>query len=1019
MTEFIPTSEQRSIIEYPPAPLRVAAGAGTGKTTTIVKRLAATVDAGGDPTRALGITFTNKAAGELRLRLRESVGERDDGREVEVATYHSFASSILDEFGAFVGYQPTATLMDDGHRTELAYRVLENLDTTDLDLSALAQRKKELLSVSEALTANLLSMDDVASLAPQDLDDVWLKRVSLMDAAEQFVVAKQHLGFFEYGDLIALAVAIVEDFPEVAAQIARRYDTVLLDEYQDTDPAQRRLLAAIFARGTAVTAVGDSDQTIYEWRGASLENFADFPTHFPRTDGMKTETLPLSINRRSDRLILNLANKIQTKLPRLDGAEELKPGPDAARGEVTVAWFPTDNAEATWIAQEMLERRGGGQDWSDMAVLARKRSSIRPIIKALRDANIPFSVSSMGELLTVGEVSDLVAWMRVLADPGDEQHLLRIWMGGRFRIGMRDISRLARWCKGDDTRDLAVAVEHLDEIKDLSPSGRALLEEYMSTHSDLHALAQVLPVSGIVSTIIERLGIWDEIAAQPTAAATTARINIGRFVTIANAWTPLDGNPTLPAFLRYLTALDDAASSSDLDSAIEVADSVVQVITAHSAKGLEWPVVFLPSLAEGTFPSSVRQFDEPSKHATSMPYEVRLDGSSFIEASAAAPGKERDAVLRSRHNNAEWRLAYVAVTRAKHELIMTGHVWDDAVTGGRSPSPLLLIAHDMDGSTLGPWTDDPGPKPEPVTFVEPPPAPDPDFAHGWEETMRNVTNDPGWIAASFPDIVDAVDTERDQLIMQIADLSEPAADPRPDQFATSVTNLVALAECPLKFKWIHHDRLPRRPGIAAQLGTQFHRKVEYHNLGVVSLDDPTFDRFPAGEPASKPGARRTDPWQVFTESRFVDRQATFSEVPFVLEIGSGLLRGKIDAIYTEDNDSWEVVDYKSGKRRDDEARKVQLEAYALAIDDGAVSLNVPREMAVTFAYFGGGVCDEDTVEVDDVWLDTARSHIDTLMKTAEDGPFEASPSPACRYCDFLHLCEPGKAEVKRASKTEN
>jgi RecB family exonuclease len=322
-----------------------------------------------------------------------------------------------------------------------------------------------------------------------------------------------------------------------------------------------------------------------------------------------------------------------------------------------------------------------------------------------------------------------------------------------------------------------------------------------------------------------------------------------------------------------------------------------------------------------------------------------------------------------------------------------------------------MIAHGLDGSTVGPWTDDPGPKPEPAPFVGLLPDPDPHLDQGSAAALRRVTDEPGWIAARFPDIVEAVEKERDQLIIQIADLKEPKTEQGPDRFATSATNLVAMAECPLKFKWIHHERLPRRPGVAAQLGTQFHRKVEHHNRGVISLDEPTFDGFAGGEPAGESDGPRADPWEAFTESRFADLRATFAEVPFVLEIGGGVVRGKIDAVYTNDDGSWEIVDYKSGRRRDDAARRVQLEAYALAIADGAVSRNVPTTMAVTFAYFGGGACEEDTVTVDDAWMDAARSHVETLMSAAADGPFDANPSPACRYCDFLHLCDAGQQEV--------
>lgn len=1016
MTSFNPTPEQRDIIEYPQIPLRVVAGAGTGKTTTIVERLAAAVAAGGDPTRALGITFTNKASDELRLKLRLAVGDRSDGREVEVATYHGFASSILDEFGAFVGYEPSAALMDDGHRSELAASVLHSLDTTDLDLSSLPKRMEDLLAVSESLTSNLKQASNVVAIAPTSLDDVWVKRLALGEAAERFAREKERLGFFEYSDLIRLAVEIVEGFPDVASQISRRYDTVLLDEYQDTDPAQRRLLTAVFAHGVAVTAVGDTDQTIYEWRGASLENFTDFPKHFPRADGIATETLPLSINRRSDQRILDLANEIQTLLPRLEASKPLAPGPDSEDGIVEVGWFATDHEEASWIADQIAVRHDAGVAWDDIAILCRKRTAIPVIVQKLRDSNIPYSVSSMGELLTIPEVADLLAWLRVLADPSDEPSLLRIWMSGLFRIGMHDISRVKRWCGHDDTRDLGVAMEHIADIHGLSAGGREKLERFEELHSYLHKNAQVQSVPATVSLTIEHLGFWDEVAALSPQMAATARVNIGRFTSIAQNWRALDGNPTLAAFLRYIVALNEAQSSENLEAAADLSDSVVQVITAHSAKGLEWPVVFLPSLADKTFPSSVHTYDDPERIATALPYELRLDGNSFATA-AASTGTERTEILKKRHADSEWRLAYVAVTRAKHDLVMTGHVWDADVVTPRSPSPLLTIAHDLAGSTKGPWAADPGGKKEPSPYVAAPLPPDPDFDPDWSSVLRDRVIDANWIANAYPDIVSAVDAKSNQLALQISDLRVTEAQQPVTRFTTSVTNLVALAECPLKFKWIHHDRLPRRPGIAAKLGTEFHRKVELHNKGVVSLDDPSLmdidrrmdDASPVdGEPAS----RRVDPWPTFEGSRFATVRARFAEVPFTLDVGQAAVRGKIDAIYGDEADTWEVVDYKSGRRRDNEARNVQLEVYALAIHDGAVTATVPDDLAVTFAYFGGGICEEVTSTVDEKWINDARTHVETLVTTAEAGPFDPNPSPDCRHCDFLHLCPEGQAEVR-------
>ena len=289
---FQPSREQLLIIEHPDEPLRVAAGAGTGKTTTIVERIAHLADAGVDPARILGVTFTNKAADELNQKVVDAIGSDDESRTPEISTYHGFAASILDEFGAYVGYDRSAMLMDDGHRSELASRVLRMTDAPDLDLTSLPTRRREMLALAAGVTDNLLDADTVRRSAPGNLTDddgadavVWRKRLALLEAVESYEDEKQRLGLLEYGDLIRLAVRTVEETTAVAESISERYDAIVLDEYQDTDPAQRRLLAVLFSSKVPVTAVGDTDQTIYEWRGASAENFAAFPVDFPQSDG--------------------------------------------------------------------------------------------------------------------------------------------------------------------------------------------------------------------------------------------------------------------------------------------------------------------------------------------------------------------------------------------------------------------------------------------------------------------------------------------------------------------------------------------------------------------------------------------------------------------------------------------------------------------------------------------------------------------------------------------------------------
>lgn len=1022
---FKPTSEQQDIIDYSPVHLRVAAGAGTGKTTTIVERLAQFVRSGIPPTRALGVTFTVKASDELRTRLRDRVGSSGTGEEVEVSTYHGFAASILDEFGSLVGYESSTMLLDDGHRSELGQLVLRDLDTT-LDLTSMKQRVDDVLELNDALDRHLRNPSDVVAIAPSgssiNPDGPWPTRLELTRAVSAFREEKERLGLVEFADFIRKAVDLVRDVPEVAQQLADRYDIVLLDEYQDTDPAQRILLTTIFGPAAAVTAVGDTDQTIYEWRGASLDNFEAFPDHFPRSDGQPTETMPLSLNRRSDRLILDLANEIRSELPSIDGSKPLEPRADAGMGSVMASWFASEREEAWWLAADILRRHRDGTRWADIAILVRKRAWIPLLVAALRDHDIPTSVSDPGTLLQIPEVADVLAWLRIVSDPDAEPALLRILMGGQYRLGITDLNLLRLHAKRLDATTLLGAV-YDGSHADLSESTEAAVTRFARIHSQLMQFAQVNSVANTINEIIARIGFWDEAAALRAGEATTARLNIARFLNIAHGWRPIEGRPTVRRFLRYIDALNESGRDEALTPPVRSVSDAVELTTVHGAKGLEWDVVYLPGLQHGDFPMGSRKHDDPDKHATLLPYELRLDSESLLDVATAA-GAARREVLIERNRLSEYRLAYVAVTRARHHVSLSGHAWQDSVTKPKTESEILLTARDLPGATLGPWCEDPGPKPALMTFIDETRPSDPLFPDGAAAALRATIDDAGWVTRHRPDLSAAISERVDQLALEIGDLSEPHSDQAARPFATAVTNLVALAECPLKFKWIHYDKMPRRPSKAANDGTEFHRKVELHNLGKIALDDATPDLYDAVvedaeefEP-NQGGEAQAPPWSVFEASRFANTQSRFSEVPFEVALGPGSVRGKIDAIYENEPGHWEIVDYKSGRKSDNPARLVQLQAYAVAAADGAVSIDRPDSMVVSFAYFGGGELVEVSETVDDAWLDEARSDVERLVTLGAEGPWDPTPSTACKHCDFRIHCKAGSEWVANNSKKD-
>ena len=1013
---FTPTAEQRAIIEYPMLPLRVIAGAGTGKTTTIVHRLAHLVASGLSPERAIGITFTNKAAEELAGRLRDALPElADSGREVEVTTYHGFAYGILQEFGAIVGVERDTDIVGPGFVRQLLHEAIAAGTYTSLDLTWIPARVDAAVDLGAQLARNLRTPQDLIA-APAD-DDVSSERLELAVIVDRYDAAKRELGVLDYGDLILLTHRLLTSYPEIAARIRGRYEVALLDEYQDTDPAQRELLRAVFGGGFPVTAVGDADQTIYEWRGASTTNFDNFPQHFPAADGTDAATLPLTENRRSGSLILDTAHEVRSVLYGEESFSPLRPVSDAPPGMAAAEYFRTAVDEAEWIAEEIV-RLHSEEDisWRDVAVIFRKNGDMALIRDALQALDVPVEVGSLGGLLDLPDVADLHAWLRTIDRPGDSIALARLLLGSGYRLGLRDIAMLSKWIRpkrallGDDPDlgwPLVEAIDQLEDIEDLRPEARSRLLSFRRLYRRFLELAQGASLVDLCRHIIDETGMWNEVEAREAGASLTARVNLYRFLDLAEEWSPLRGRPTLQAFLAYLDLIADDKSAAELDTANVGTEDAVVLITIHRAKGLEWDTVFLPALTKGVFPVNGGAMDDPDKLARFIPYELRLEAPVPIDLD----GEDRRDALRSVRDRQEWRTAYVGITRAKTRLYLTGAHWHGGAKNPRPPSPVMEAAAAADGLAINHRVDDPGERPSAMSIVSSEGAPDPLFHEGWRQALRDTMTDDEWPRRLVPGAAESYDAAVDQMHMILDDMPAPPPDTDAEvKIDTSVTGLVTLAGCPQRFFWSEIEPLPRRQVAAMRRGVKVHRLIELHGRGEMPLEDLAEDLYDVTE-ADAPIGAGSDPYQVYLESRFADIKPKYVETPIDIGLTSGRVRGRIDAVYEPSPGHWEIVDFKSGRKRANPTAIVQLEAYAVAAADGALSAVPPDAITVTFAYLGAGTLEEVKVDVDEEWLNDARDHLESLMDTAAGPEYPQSPSSACEHCDFLRFCEAGQAQV--------
>jgi DNA helicase II / ATP-dependent DNA helicase PcrA len=601
---------QLEAVLFPPKPLLVVAGAGSGKTRVITYRLARLLADGADPRRIMVVTFTNKAAAELRERASRLLGISGHGvGGLWIGTFHGLCARLLRRFGEAIGIRKDFVIYDDDDQKRLMTRVLADLEVPERLFPV-----RQVLSTIDRLKNNGTTP---AGYAPADyFEDVIGKAYT---AYEQRLRAANAIDF---GGLLLETLRLCSTESQAAPALAERFDHVLVDEFQDTNSVQYRLVRFLSQKTHSITVVGDEDQSIYKWRGADIRNILDFERDHPGAGVVKLEQ-----NYRSTGNILRAANAV---IARNTERRPKRLFTEAAMGEAIVAFEgETERDEADFVAAGIATALGEDAMPREFAVFYRTNGQSRVLEEALRARDIPYTVVGGTRFYDRAEIKDLIAYMRVLQNPADDIGLLRIINTPARGIGDATLEKVAKWATAPE-RKLGVwdGISAAAADESLLASGpRKKLGAFVELMTNLREAAPSLTPAALAEKILEDSGYRDALAAEASLEAEGRMENLLELIAQMREYEREAEEPTLAGFLERI------ALAADVDG-YDPAKGAVSLMTVHTAKGLEFPWVFITGLEENIFP-----------HARSV------DDESAVEE--------------------ERRLCYVAVTRAMRRLFLT------------------------------------------------------------------------------------------------------------------------------------------------------------------------------------------------------------------------------------------------------------------------------------------------------------------------------------------------------------
>jgi DNA helicase II / ATP-dependent DNA helicase PcrA len=602
--------EQQKAVKTVDGPLLLMAGAGSGKTRVLTHRIAyLMVEKGVNPYNILAITFTNKAAREMRERIQKMMGGAAD--DIWISTFHSMCVRILRRDIDRLGYNRNFTILDSTDQQSVIKSILKdkNMDPKKYDpraiLGTISSAKNELITPEEyAKTAG-----DYFSQKVSDVYTEYQRRLRKNNA-------------LDFDDLIMTTITLFIRVPEVLEYYQRKFQYIHVDEYQDTNRAQYMLVKLLAQRFQNLCVVGDSDQSIYRWRGADIANILSFEKDYPRAS-----VILLEQNYRSTKKILLAANMViqnnMNRKPKNLWTE------NAEGNKIMYYRAESEQGEAQFVIGKIQEQIRNGRKLSDIAILYRTNAQSRVIEESFLKSNIDYSIVGGIKFYDRKEIKDILAYLRLISNPDDDISLQRIINVPKRAIGSTSIDKIANFATMHDL-SMFQALETIEMIG-LSPKAEKAAAEFRNLVSNYTHQQEYLSVTELVEEVLDKTGYRDMLKAEKSLESQSRLENIDEFLTVTKSFEESSEDKSLVAFLTDLALVADI---DRLDDDGEKKTDFVTLMTLHSAKGLEFPVVFLIGMEEGVFP-----------HSRSLMEEDEME-------------EER-------------RLAYVGITRAEEELFIT------------------------------------------------------------------------------------------------------------------------------------------------------------------------------------------------------------------------------------------------------------------------------------------------------------------------------------------------------------